>query len=146
VWVAVRLRDDPIANGVVEPVRHRGSEQRASVRIAKRPDRQLGQTGQLRELDGLASREDDHDGLRGETARDEAEDLGGRPIQPLRIVQQADERLMLRGIREQCQDRKPHKEPIRRFARNEAEGRSESVALGSRQVVEPTQQWRAQLV
>ena len=120
--VAARLSDDPIADGVVEPPRHRRREQRASVRVAKRRDRELGHTSQLRDLDRVAPRKDQYDGLTSEPAGDEAKDLGGGSIQPLRIIQQAHQWLPRCGFGEQRENGETDQEAVRRVTRVDAEG------------------------
>ena len=68
----------------------------------------------IRTVPGLADREDHDDGLGCETARHEAQHLRGGPIEPLGIVDQADERLRCRDLGQQTQDGEPDQETIGR--------------------------------
>jgi hypothetical protein len=64
----------------------------------------------------VSHRADERDPLREQAAGDEAEDLRGRLVEPLRIVDETDERLLLGDLREQRQRREPDEEPVRRGA------------------------------
>ena len=82
---------------------------------------ELRKSRKIRKASGLAQREEDHDGLRGKPARDETEDLGGRPVEPLGIVHQADQRLLLGDIREQAEHSEPDQKSIWRRPCTESE-------------------------
>ena len=93
--VAMSLGDDPIADGLVESPGSVG-EERAGIGVGQRRHGQLGQPGQVVVVPGLADREDHHDALGGEPARDEAQDLRRCLVEPVDVVEQADQRLRSR--------------------------------------------------
>jgi hypothetical protein len=95
---------------------------------------------------GLAQREHQPDPLRQEAARHERERLRGDLIEPLRIVDDADQRPFLGRVGQEAQGRQPDHEPIRRRPGAEAERRAQRVALRARQVLQPSQDRRAQRV
>ena len=83
-------------------------------------------------LAGLARGEHDADRLRQQAAGDERERQRRRVIQPLRVVDDAQQRTLLGRLRDQAQHRQPDQEPIRRGAGAQAEDDLERVALRRR--------------
>ena len=81
-----------------------------------------------------------------ETAGDETENLGGCVVEPLRVVDDTDERLLLGYLREERQRGQPHEKAVRRWARAEAEHRGKGVALRIRQVIDSIHHRRAELM
>ena len=71
-----------------------------------------------------------------EPAGHEPEDVGGLPVEPLRVVDDAEERRLGGGIRKQGQRRQAHLEAVRRSTGDESEGGGERVMLRSRQPFE----------
>ena len=94
----------------------------------------------------LAHGEDQPDRLRTETARDERQRLRRGHVEPLRIVHDADERSLLRDVREQTQDRQADEEPIRRVAVAQTERDAQRIALRAGKALEAIQERRAQLL
>jgi hypothetical protein len=90
--------------------------------------------------------EDQCDGLRHEPSRDEPEDLGRHAVQPLRVVDDAEQRTLLGRRRQQAQRRKRDQEPVGRLALSQTECDAKGVRLRRGQLIEPAQQGRAQLV
>jgi hypothetical protein len=62
-------------------------------------------------------------------ARDERQRLRGHPVEPLRVVDDAHERLLFGGVGQQAQDRQPDEEAIRRRSGTQAKRRVQRVAL-----------------
>jgi hypothetical protein len=140
--VAPRLRDDPVPHALVQHELHRRAEERAGVAVAQAGDLQVGDVPEL--LAGLAGGEHDPDRLRQQAPHDEPEREGGGVIEPLRVVDDAQQLLGL--LREQPEHREPDEEPVRRRARAQAEHDLERLALRSGQLLEPVEHRRAQLV
>ena len=69
---------------------------------------------------GLARREHDRDRLRQQPASDERERQRRRLVQPLRVVDHAEQRALLGRLREQAERRQTDQEAVRRFARHSA--------------------------
>jgi hypothetical protein len=62
----------------------------------------------------------------------------GSPVEPLRVIHDAYQRLLPGHLGQQAQHRKADQEPIRRRSRSYAEGDPERIALRRRQMFEPT--------
>ena len=102
--------------------------------------------GQQMVFTGLADGEDHRDTLGQQSARNERQRLRRDPVQPLHVVDDADQGLV-GGVRgQQAQPSQPDEELIRRRPGAEAERGGQGVALGCGQVVQVTQQRGAQLV
>ncbi len=88
-------------------------EQRTGRIGVEAPNVKLGQRRRL-ELPRftLTSRKQQHDPLRLQPPRDEHQRIGGSVIEPLGIVDQAEERTSLRGLRQQAQDGERDQKPI----------------------------------
>lgn len=99
-------------------------------------DHELRQSFELVLVAGLAQREHQSHPLRQKAPRHERERLHGHPIEPLRVVDDADERLLLGGVGEQAQDGQADQEAIRRGTGAHAERRVQRVALRDWQMPE----------
>jgi hypothetical protein len=94
----------------------------------------------------LAHSEDHRHPIRAESPCHEGKRLRRLPVQPLTIVDDTDERSLLRGVGEQGQDGQADQEPIRSVSVSEAERGTQCVALRARQLGNPIQHRRAHLV
>ena len=74
-----------------------------------------------------------------ESARNKGEGLRGRLVEPLRVVDEADQGLLVAGHRQQAQHRQPDQEAIRRWTGTQAERGAEGGLLRSGQVLEVIQ-------
>ena len=81
------------------------------------------------------------DPLRQQPARHERERLRGHPVEPLRVVDDAHERLLLGGVGQQAQDGQPDEEALRRRPGAQAERRAQRVALRARQMSRDGRAW-----
>ena len=88
----------------------------ACVVVAEPADDQLRQAGELVDVAGLAHGEHQRDPLGQQAPRHERQRLRGGPIEPLRVVDQADERLLLGHLGQQAQDRQADEEAVRGVA------------------------------
>ena len=125
--VAAGLGDDPVAHPLVEPPETRRVQQRPSITVAQATDRPFRQPLQLRCVARLADGEHQRDGLGQQPPRDEREGLRRDPVQPLCVVDQADERSLL-GQRPTTDSAPPNppgsdRPPRRRPARTPCRGR-----------------------
>src|SRR5256712_9531338 len=123
------LGEGRVADRLVHLARARGLKNGTSGGVEERPDRQLRQTCEIWGVDGSASRKDQYDGLGGEAARHEAQDLRRRAVEPMRIVHEADQWLRLGVVGEQAEHGHPDQESIRRPAAGNSERPAERVAL-----------------
>jgi len=144
--VAPCLADDPVAHAVIQRPTDHGVQQGTRIAIAQTLHDELRQAFKLALGASRARREDQGDGLREQTARNEAERLRRGPIQPLRVVDHAEQRPVTGSLRQQAQRGQTDDEAIRRLPCPQPERRGKRVALGTRQTVEPIQQRRGQLL
>jgi hypothetical protein len=77
-------------------------------------------------------------------ARDERQGQRRRSVEPLRVVDQADQRLVAPGIGQETQHRQADEEPVGRRTGLQTERRRERLTLGSRQPVEAVEQRTAE--
>jgi RNA polymerase primary sigma factor len=145
--IATCLVDDSLTDAFVEPSRCRRGEQLACVGVRQSRQDKLGQPGELGWLVLVALGEQHEYRLRLETPRDERQDMGRAAVEPLRVVDDADQRLRLGRVREQRQHREPDEEAIGALTRHQPERCSQRVALGRRQPLEIVEEQRhAQLM
>ena len=142
--VAASLGDDPVADLLIDQPREPGGQQRTGVVGIQPVEHELRQAAEY--LAALARHEHDRDRLREQPAGDERQREGGFLVEPLRIVDRTQKRLLLGRIREQAERRQADDEAIRRLAVAEPERHTQSLALGRGQSVEPTEHRRAELV
>ena len=140
------LRDDLLADGGVERAVHVVEQQRECIAVAESADGQLGEPDEGILADARARRADERDPLGEETAGDEADDLPGGLVEPLRVVDDADQRLPLGDLGEQRQRGEPHQEPVGRRTGAQSEHRRERLALRGGQPFEVIQHGCAKLV
>jgi hypothetical protein len=99
-WITVRLRDDPITHSLIQHKTHRRSQQRAGVAVAQALDVQLRDV--LKLVARLTRGEHDPNRLSKETPGDKGQRQRGGLIQPLRVIDDAQQRALLRHLREQA--------------------------------------------
>ena len=142
--ISVRLDDDPLQHTLVEARRQDRVQQRPRISTAERLDVKLREAGER--LDRLPRREDHRDLLGQKAAGHERQHTRRRTVEPLRIVDDTEERLLVGRLRQQVEDREPDEERIRRPARAQPERNFQGVALGIRQALHEVETRRAQLV
>jgi hypothetical protein len=142
--IAARLGDEAVAHLRVHGVANRSAQQRARVIVAQALHVELGEVPQL--LDRLAGGEHDGDRVGHQAAGDERQRHRRSTVEPLRIVDHAQQRALLGHLGEQAQHRQRHEEPIRGRAVAEAEHRLERPALRGRERREPVEHRAAQLM
>ena len=144
--VAACLVEDPGLHLLVERAGDRRVQQQSGV-VGREPlDQELREPLEHLLVAELAHREHKPHPLRQEPARHERERLRGHLVQPLRVVDDAHERLLLGGVGQKAQDRQAHEEALRWRSGAQAERRAQRVALRARQRPETAEQGRAQRV
>jgi hypothetical protein len=88
----------------------------------------------------------DRDRLGEQAAGNEPQDLHRGVVEPLRVVDDAGQRLLLGGLGEQRERGQPDQEPVGRSAGAAAEHRGERVALRDGQPAKMVQHGRTELV
>ena len=89
---------------------------------------------------------DESDSFREEPTSDECDDLCRGSIEPLRVLDDAEQRLLLCGLSEQRERGQPNEEPVRCGAGAQPENGGECVALRGRQPLELIEHRCAQLL
>ena len=114
--------------------------------VAEPFDAELWQAGELVRVAWLTDGEHHGDPLGKQAPCDERECLPGGSVEPLRVVDHARERTLLRLAGQQAQDRERHEEVIRGTAINEPERLAQRVALRARKPGQPVEHRAAQLM
>ena len=145
-WVAAGLGDNSIADTLVQRAREDGRQQRTGIVVVQAADRELRQAEQLLLVSWLTDREHDGDRLRQQPASDEGERLRGGAVEPLSIIDQAEQPLLLGDVGEQAEHREGDQKTIRRVPRAQAERGAKRIALGLGQMSKPVWHLRAELM
>jgi len=141
--VAACLGHDPIPHPIVDPGVQHPAQQAPGVVVPEPLHDQLREP----EVDGgVTGREHQPDRFRQQPPGDEPEHLHRLPVEPLRVVDDAQQRAVVGHHRQQRQDRQPDQQRIRRAPRHQPEGARQRVPLRPRQVVDPIEHRQAQLV
>ena len=122
--ISVRALDQAVA----ERRRELRREQRVSCLAVETGEPKLRQPLESGRLP-VARCKEQHDTLRLEAPRRERERLGGRAVEPLSIVHDAKQRLLVRSLREQAQHADGDQETVARLARRESESTAQRVSL-----------------
>ena len=138
------LGHDTIPDLLIQPDPDHRPQQPARIFVPQPPDLQVRQPP--KRLAGVARGEQQPHGVRQQPPRHERQHLRGGPVQPLRVIDQAQQRPVFRRLRQQGQHRQPDQEPVRRTAAAQPERDPQRVALRGREPLQAIQQRRAQLV
>jgi hypothetical protein len=118
----------------------------ARIAIAESADVQLREPGEDVIAGPRPRGAHDRDRLGEQAAGNEPQDLRRGVVEPLPVVDDTDQRLLLGDLGDQRQRGQPHQEPVRRSAGAAAEHRRERLALRSGQPAEMVQHGRAELM
>ena len=144
--VAARLGEDPLAHARVQRRADDRREELARRRVRKPGEPQIRQPRQLVGIGRLTHREQQQDRLGLQAPGDEGKHLCRRPIEPLGVVDQAQQRRLLGSLGHEAQRREADQEAIGLLARAQPERGLERVALRQRQPLEAVEQRAAQLM
>jgi len=109
-------RHDPISHALIESARDDRRQQGPRVLLGEPSERQLRQAHQLALVAGLANGEHDRHRLRQQPAGDEAEHLARDAVEPLRVVDETEQRPLLGNLSQQAERGKGHQEAVRDIA------------------------------
>ena len=143
-WIPACLGDDPVAHSLVRHESHGRAQQRAGVAIVQPAHHQVRKLPKL--LPHVARTEHDPDRLGQKPPRDKREVQRRCLVEPLRVVDNTQQRTLLGSVREQTQHSQPHEKPVRGWTRAKPEDDLQGLALGSRQPPESIKERRTQLV
>ena len=142
--IAPRLAQELVGHALVQPPGDRRGQKGARIGILQSLDHQLRHA---RELVARFPRDEQHHHRLGEQPpRHEHQRLRRGPVQPLRIVDHAQQRPILRNLGEQAQGRQADQQPIRHRAGTQPERGGEGIALRTGDPIEPVEHRPAQLV
>ena len=131
--IATRLRDDPLADLVVEAARDSSRQECAGTLLVKPFEPQLAEALELVSATRLADREHDRHRFRQQPARDKSEHLVRSVVQPLRVIHETEQRSLLGDGRQQAEHGQGDEEPVGSGARRQAQRDTQSVPLGLRE-------------
>jgi hypothetical protein len=148
--MAVCLLENPGADALIQRTRDDRRQQRPRRLFVKPAQPEFGQTRQMIQR-GISwgrrpGREHQRYPLRQQAAPDESEDLGGGLVQPLRVVHDAQHRLLLGDLRHEAERREGDLEPVGAVSGGEPERDAEPATLRLGQRPEAAEHRRAQLV
>jgi hypothetical protein len=142
--IAPGFTDDAIPHADIDPSGNDRGHQRPRIVLAQPLDLKLRKACQF--VAGPSNCEHQTDRLRAETPSDERQRLRRGPIEPLLVVDKAEERLLIGDLSQQAQAGERHHEAIRRRAATHAERRPQRVTLRNRQTVDALQPRRTELM
>jgi hypothetical protein len=144
--IAPRLRDDPVADPLVERPWECRAQEHARIGGGQAVQDEVGQPGELLAGVRQAHGEDHAQRFGQQPAGDERQRLGGCHVEPLRVVDEAQERPFLGDLRQQAEDRETDEEPVGRVSLAQPERRRQRGALRPGQVLEPIEHRCAELM
>ena len=141
-----RLLDQASAHRRRDP-RADAADQRSGRIGIERRQRQLGDVPSLEPtLVAFARREQEHDSFRLQAPRDEQQRVRRRVVEPLGIVDEAQQGPLLGDVAQQPEHAESDPEAIVRGLARQGEGGAKRCRLRLRQPIDPVQQWPQQLV
>ena len=143
--VPARLGQELVGDPLVQPPRNHRRQERPRIGVRASPSTtSSGSPASF--VARLARGEQHHHRLRQQPARHERQRLRGGAVQPLRVVDHAHKRTLLRRLGQQAKHRQADEEPIRRRALAQPERGLQRVALRSGKALKAIEQRRAQLM
>ena len=143
--IPARLGDDPLEHGLVQP--RRAGRTPAAPAHPGAPAARRGAAGSAASpWPDVTRREHERDPLRQQTASHERERARRRAVEPLCVVDHAQERLLLGSFREEPEDREPDEKRARRRSGAEPERDGERVALRIGQTLDELEDRRTELL
>jgi hypothetical protein len=140
----VGLNNETLQHLLIEASRQGGRQQRVGVAMPQGPDVKLGEARER--VAQLARPEHERDLLRQEAPSYEPKRARRRAIEPLRVVDDAQDRPLLGGLGQQAEGRQPDQERIRGRPGTESERDGKGVALRVREPLSELQDGCAQLL
>ncbi len=144
--VAAGLRDDPVGDPGVERPRHHRRQQLPGLGVGQSVHPHLRQAARDVVVGRLTGGEDQRDRLGVQASRHERQDQLGRLVEPLHVVDQADQRTGGGGLGEQAEHRQAEDQGRRRPALTQPERHVQRVPLRVRQTAEVAEQGCAELL
>ena len=111
--VASRLRDEPVADALIETARDDRRQQGARVVLREPCEPELGQPQQLAPADRVAHAEHDRHRLGQQPSRDESENLPRGAIEPLGVIDKTQQRPLRGNLGQQAERGQGDQEAVR---------------------------------
>ena len=144
--VATRLCHEPVADPLVEPAGDDGRKQGPRVLIREPAERQLRQAHQLTLVGLIADGEHERHRLGQQPPRDESEDLLRGDVEPLRVIDEAQQRPLRRDLGQQAERGQADQEAVGSRTRRQAQRHTQGRLLRLRKSAQPAEHRRAQLM
>jgi hypothetical protein len=145
-WITGRLLEDPAPE--IDRQRRCAKVEKGVRRILVQPGE--GQLGQVGVVEGarqsLSDAEQQDCRIRFDPPRHEREHLGGRPVQPVGVLDHEEKRRVGRPFCDQPQRRKADQEQVGSVALGKPERRLECASLRVGKEIESVEQWEQQLM
>ncbi len=145
-WIASGFRHDSIPDVDIDPTRSPSREKCAGVLVGETGQHELGQSGQIALFAGHPYGKQHQHRLGKDPPGHEAEHLPGRGIEPLGVIDEAQQWTLPRHFRQQAERRQGHEEAVGRVPRCQAERDVERVPLGFGKTVDCGKHRRAELM
>jgi hypothetical protein len=144
--VAVTLGDDALAHCRIQRASDAHQQQGECITVAQSFDGEFGEPRKDLVADPLSSCADEQDTFSQKAASDKGKNLSGRLVEPLRVVDDADQWLRFGDFRKERERGEPHEESVWPRALVQAEHGCESAALGAREPIEAIEHRCTQLM
>ena len=142
--VSVGFRHDPFTHLPVHRRTWKRPEQGHGIGGFNAANQELGEPGEL--FVRLVCAEHQSDRVRLQPPRHEGQRLSRGAVQPVKVVDHAQQRARFGHLAQQREHGEPDQEPIRRASLSHSKGRAECMVLRLRERREVVQQWEAQLM
>ena len=142
--VTSRLAEHPLPDSFVQSPSHHRGQQLPCFSVRQALDGEIRQPEQVGAW--LPDGDYEQDGLGQQAARGEGQGPSGRPVQPVAVIDQTDQRTVLGRLGQQAEHRQANEEMIWWRPGSQAERGRERVALWLRQPRQATEQGGAELV
>ena len=144
--IAGRLRDDPPFE-VIGQARRVPVEEHARRVVVQTDKVEVGEAGIVENTwHTIANREEQDHRLHLEPPRNERQHLGRRPIEPMRILDHEQQRCLRLPLGDHAEGCQADQEEIGRVALGDPERDVEGLALWTRTVTHPVEEWKQQLM
>jgi hypothetical protein len=144
--ITTGLGDDPVADARVEQTRHAAGQQRKCVLVSQAFELQLRQVLELPPAGRLSNSEHDPYRLGQQPARDESKHLIRSLVEPVRVINETEQWLLLGHGGQQAEYGEGDEEPVRSTTGRPAQRDAQRILLGLRKSVETGKHRRAQLM
>ncbi len=124
--VSAGLRDDPIPHARIERAGDHPRQQRTGILVGEPFETRLGETRERPVLGAVTHGEDERHGLGQQPSPHEPQDLCRGTVEPLRVIDEAQQRALRRHLRQQRERGQGDQEPVGRIAGRQAQRDAQS--------------------